>query len=98
MTWMIWRYSHDFGNPHVQLRKKDPQGKNHKAVIFSQFTAVLDLIQSVSWLTSSGDRVCGCEESVIETVIGSVLPCYPLVNFHITMENNMFLVGTVNQL
>lgn len=28
------------------IQKKDPQGKNHKAVIFSQFTAVLDLIQS----------------------------------------------------
>lgn len=30
-------------------RKKDPQGKPHKAVIFSQFTAFLNLIQSVPW-------------------------------------------------
>lgn len=28
------------------IQKKDPESKNHKVVIFSQFTAVLDLIQS----------------------------------------------------
>ena len=57
-----------FGNRHFQLRKKDPEGKNHKVVIFSQFTAVLDLIQSVSWLSSFGLKLSLVRFSLVTLV------------------------------